>query len=69
MRAPRAAWLALVAMIAVVGAGLLALAYTITGQHAHGRWIEPAKVVGLVIVLIAACGMLLILRMPGGRDP
>ena len=46
----------------------LLLAYTITGQRAHGRWIGPAKVVGLVIEFVAASGALLIVRTPGRWD-
>ena len=46
MRAPKIAWVVLLSLVAAFGAALLILANVISGQHAHGNWVQPAKLIG-----------------------
>jgi hypothetical protein len=68
MRAPKLAWLILLACVATAGAALLIVASVLTGQHAHGRWVQPAKVIGVLLLALAGLGVGLLLARPSRRD-
>jgi hypothetical protein len=43
-------WLLPVAALAL-GGTLIALADTVTGQHARGNWVQPAKMIGALLIV------------------
>jgi len=60
MRAPKWAWAILIASIAAAGVALLLTTSLISGEHAHGHWRQPAKEIGLLLLLLAGLGLWLL---------
>ena len=67
MRAPKLAWAVLLVCVAAAGAVLLITASLITGQHAHGRWLPAAKLIGVLLLALAGLGLGLVLTWPRQR--
>ena len=53
LRAPRSVWAGFLAVVGMLGLGLLILASVIGGQHAHGHWVQPTKLAGVLVLAIA----------------
>jgi ABC-type enterobactin transport system permease subunit len=61
MRASKKAWAVLLVCVAVAGALLLIIASVVSGQHAHGRWVQPARLIGLLLLTLGGFGLWLLL--------
>jgi hypothetical protein len=68
LKAPTAAWAVLLAGVAATGGVLLVVASVAGGQHAHGHWVQPAKLAGVCLLGLAGLGMRLLLARPNERD-
>jgi hypothetical protein len=64
MRASKLAWAVLLVCVAAGGAVLLIIASVVSGQHAHGRWVQPAKLIGLLLLTLGGLGLWLLLVRP-----
>jgi hypothetical protein len=66
-RERRLAWTLFLLLLLGLGASLLTTASLIGGEHGHGRWLVPAKLVGLFLISVAALGIVALLVYPWSR--
>jgi hypothetical protein len=68
LKASKRAWIALLTVVALCGGALLAVASIISGQHAQGHWVQPAKLIGVCMIALAAFTVGVLLAGPTRRD-
>ena len=66
-RERRLAWTLFLLLLLGLGASLLTLGSLIGGEHGHGRWLEPAKLVGLLLITVSALGFAALFVKPWSR--
>jgi hypothetical protein len=62
--APTLAWVSFLACVAAAGAVVLVVGSVIGGQHAHGHWVQPARLIGVLSIALAIFGIGLLLTRP-----